>query len=686
MSTTINFNQWDSAPAQTPTASPRKKRGTDLWEFHEYQPPVSAPSQTVTAVLPNPHQLAVAYSTQDYYLNQEYPVPTQTVTNVPNPQQVAVAYSTQDYYLNQEYPAPSQTVTAVPNPHQLAVAYSTQDYYLNQEYSAPSQTVTNVPNPQQLAVAYPTQDYYLNQEYSAPSQTMTAVPNPQQVQEVLQPPLEVQGQTERDASATFSYAKTIWIEIDDETLKKLKSHGVTKVQQWAGKSLHQVFNGSQKIMSLEDAKMINANVPEPIIPTTLPKVKVVYFTVDPIIRERLKPISASMITPLLERIGVNEENFWYLKLYTDSVQTKHAEEYNEYFRQHNLGANTQNTGVFDLERILNLGNDEPIETTKKLEALIKFEPEHLKKLTDIRIEAKHPKKSMERSKNDYSLYRVFEKNFFRFRKDTKTISLKNAILINKISGDEIFKINEEAVQKYSIHQGQVKELESVLEGGNRHNKIRTLMRAIKYGKRNFVTVQEAKVLNAHLKTNPFGFASYLSSATQEAEDAFKQLSKDAFEDAFKQLSDLPTHARGKKRKSRGKKRKSTTSSEDPATLRSKKRRTQADDQQIPLNVNQGSFQELQTPVVAFNASVTLPQESIISPETTVMPEEFNSPVGSNAFAETNQNDSSSALFSPSELFQEFNGFEPDEVNDGKNSILDSSDWTFLDSISEDFNQ
>jgi hypothetical protein len=558
MSIKNNLNPWDSAPAQTPTASPPKKRGTDLWKFHEYQPRVSAP--------------------------------TQTVTNVPNPQQIAVAYSTHDYYSHQ---------------------------------------------------------------YSNPGQFVTVAPGTQHVPEVLQTPLEVQGQTERDASATFSYAKTIWIEIDEETQKKLKSHGEAKVQKWAaGKVLSKVFYNSKKNMSLYDAKMINANAPEPIIPTTLPKVKVVRFTVDPIIRERLKPISASKIRPLLESIGVDEKTFHSLKLYTGSVKTKHAEKYNEYFRRHNLGANTQNTDVFDLERILNLGNDEPIETTKKLEAFIKIEPEHQKKLTEI-------------SKN---VYAVFKKNFLQLNKNAQTISLKNAILINKISGDEIFKINEEAVQKYSIHQDQVKELESVLaEDKPTDIKIRTLMRAIKYGKRKFVTAQEAEDLNAHLKSNPFGFASYLSSATQEAEDAFKQ------------LPDLPTHARGKKRKS-------TTSSEDPATLRSKKQRTQADDQQIPLNVNQGSFQELQTPGVAFNASVTLPQESIISLETTALPEEFNSPVGSNAFAETNQNESSSAPFSPLDLFQDFNGFEPAELNNGENIILDSSDWNFLDSINEDFNQ
>ena len=198
-----------------------------------------------------------------------------------------------------------------------------------------------------------------------------------------------------------------------------------------------IVNGSQKNITLYDAKRINDHAPKPIFEIT-PK-KITTFPIDPIIRNRLKRITAQSIKPLLKELGVPEASFNTLKYTTRSVTVEHAKKYNDYFRQHNLGANTPHTNVFDLERIFNLANNEKIdEKTKKLEAFIEIKPVHQEKLKEL-------------SRETYrQLIGILGHHFDQILSNTKTISIKNAVLINRISGNDIFELNEEAVQTFSI--------------------------------------------------------------------------------------------------------------------------------------------------------------------------------------------------------------------------------------------
>ena len=98
---------------------------------------------------------------------------------------------------------------------------------------------------------------------------------------------------------------------------------------------------------------------------------------------------------------------------------------------------------------------------------------------------------------------------------------------------------------------------------------------------------------------------------------------------------------------------SATASEDPAASRSKRQRTDADDQQwttldvnafsfykeAPSLSNQGSFQEISSGQLS-NAQAALPQAINSPPETVAVSQEFDSPFDFNATGETDRSENS----------------------------------------------
>lgn len=207
------------------------------------------------------------------------------------------------------------------------------------------------------------------------------------------------------------------------------------------------------------------------------------------------------------------------------------------------------------------------------------------------------KEKMEKlsSENWKRLCYIIGVNFHHIVSRHKTISIKNAIIINEVAGDKIFNINEEYVKKYSIQ-------------------------------------------------------------------------------------DLLTPAKGRKRQL-------PASSENPAALCSKKQRTDANDQPTTINVNAPFLHPIpvyvyRDPSPEIRASTAPQEESIISPETNVAFEEFNSTFDSNATAETKQSESPSVPSSASNSSEVFKGFEFDELNNDEmedfwnnvNTLSDWSDW------------
>ena len=104
----------------------------------------------------------------------------------------------------------------------------------------------------------------------------------------------------------------------------------------------------------------------------------------------------------------------------------------------------------------------------------------------------------------------------------KTISVKNAVLIHKISGKTIFTFNKEAVEKIPILPAHLDELESLIqkfddEGKKLDGTIRQKIHSFKSQNQNEVTRELAEAINSLVGKKVFDFDSILDQAVQEAE-------------------------------------------------------------------------------------------------------------------------------------------------------------------------
>src|SRR5579871_2605852 len=123
------------------------------------------------------------------------------------------------------------------------------------------------------------------------------------------------------------------------------------------------------------------------------------------------------------------------------------------------------------------------EKTSKIEAFIGIEPEHktnLKKISTIAYRK--------------IIQIIGVSCFHHLRDNVKTISLKNAIVINEIAGI-IFAIEEKAVKKYAINQDQKDELLTALELPDLDKKMRKKIYKIGEGKITYLNPEDAKQSN-----------------------------------------------------------------------------------------------------------------------------------------------------------------------------------------------
>ena len=223
-----------------------------------------------------------------------------------------------------------------------------------------------------------------------------------------------QSQPAKGTSRTPSYAETTRIRVDDKARGILLYYGRTKIAAWTGKNLAKIIDGTQTHITVRDARLINQYAATQVFNLTAENV--VEFTVDSIIRDRLKPIKLAEAQPALDELGATETEFYGLKYKISSVTTKDAETYHRHL----------NSILFDKERVFILACNEPIVEKKEKGAMIEITPDHRKKLRGLSPECKQ------------ELIDNVGANFKNLLKKTKKLSEECAAQINKISGEDIF--------------------------------------------------------------------------------------------------------------------------------------------------------------------------------------------------------------------------------------------------------
>ncbi len=226
--------------------------------------------------------------------------------------------------------------------------------------------------------------------------------------------VEAQSQPAKGTSRTPSYADTTRIRVDGTAKATLRSYGNTKIAAWTGKNLAKIIDGTQTHITVRDARLINQYADTPVFNLTAENV--VEFTVDSIIRDRLKSIKLAEAQPALDELGATEREFYGLKYTISSITTKDAETYHRHL----------NSIIFDKERVFILACNEPIVEKKEKGAMIEITPDHRTKLRGLSAECKQ------------KLIDNIGANFKNFLIKTKKLSVENAEVIHQISGQIIF--------------------------------------------------------------------------------------------------------------------------------------------------------------------------------------------------------------------------------------------------------
>ena len=331
---------------------------------------------------------------------------------------------------------------------------------------------------------------------SVSTQTVTTCQAAQQASVVR----EIQGELETEKTEigkAVSFAETTKVFVDDTVRKKLKLYGESKIKSWTGKGI----NLGAKTISVRDARMINEKAGVQVIDLNAENIKIDRFTIDDVIREQLENIT-NLAKPC------RELGFWAGELSdikkgrSITIGKEHADAYNSYFERN----------VFDSKRIFQLALTEPIfEKEKKLS-------EH----TWIAIEVEHRKELM-LLPNKKEIRRWIGGRVSAVISEVQiTITVKDAVLIHKISGKTIFTFNEEAVAKIPILPAHLDELESLIQkfDDERKNLDRTIRRKIHYFKsrnQKEVARELAEEINALVGKKVFDLKSILDQAVQEAE-------------------------------------------------------------------------------------------------------------------------------------------------------------------------
>ena len=246
--------------------------------------------------------------------------------------------------------------------------------------------------------------------------------------------------------------------------------------------------------------MVNEKAGVQVVDLNAENIKIDRFTIDDIIRGQLEHITN--LTNPCEELGFAAGELGEIKegRYI-TIGKERADAYNGYFKRN----------LFDSKRIFQLALTEPIfEKEKKLS-------EH----TWIAIGDEHRKELM-LLPNKNEIRRWIGVGVFRADRKMQKISVKNAVLIHKISGKTIFTFNKEAVEKIPILPAHLDELESLIqkfdeEGKKLDGTILQKIHHFKSQNQNEVTRELAEAINSLVGKKVFDFDSILDQAVQEAE-------------------------------------------------------------------------------------------------------------------------------------------------------------------------
>ncbi len=334
--------------------------------------------------------------------------------------------------------------------------------------------------------------------YFVPPQTVTTPRAVQQVPVVSQPP----GKPEKKKTGKrISFAETTKISIDDTIRGKLEVYGNSTLKSWTGKSAL----CAAKSISVRDLRIINEEAGTDVIDLNAENIKIVTFTIDSVIRERLKDIPN--LSEPCRALGFSVTHLSEIKRgRSDTVNKERADAYNGYFKW----------DLFDWKRIFQLAVSEPIsKKEKKLSerTWITIEDEHRKELNLL---LKDPR---QRERLTSCLGRGFADTICKTQIDILVI---DAVRVHKISGKIIFTFNKQALKKLPILPAHLKELKSFIqkidsEGIKIDATIRHKIRMLEFRNQITITREFAEELNSLVGKNVFDFDSILGQVVKEAE-------------------------------------------------------------------------------------------------------------------------------------------------------------------------
>ncbi len=261
---------------------------------------------------------------------------------------------------------------------------------------------------------------YAAQNVIGSQYVVAALPGTVEAQERPQP--------EEAMSQTTSYAVQTWIKVSDKARTDLSACKGPKIKEWTGKSLDKVINGAQKHITVREARLINLKANAPVFDITAENV--LKFPIDQIIRDRLTRISPN-------QIKVNRYHLNRLTNIIRSIKAEKAKEYND-----SIGFQ-----LFDKERVFDLANNEPIVDKMPIITSIQIEPNHRKNLQAL--SAEHITK----------LRKIFGDKFINVLYRNQTISIDEAKLISKVSGQDVFELKKGAPDLPAPSQGTKRPLD-----------------------------------------------------------------------------------------------------------------------------------------------------------------------------------------------------------------------------------
>ncbi len=325
---------------------------------------------------------------------------------------------------------------------------------------------------------------------------------------IFQPEGAKETQSESDSSPSF--AESTYLKIDEQAAKRLCDlkieTGLSEIISWIGFQRSYLIRNSDKI-SIRDARLINDHSEQPIF--EIDKDHLVEFKVTEAARNTLELLYKEDCYDKEELETPPAFLYKIITRHTLSISKKNADKIDEFFHK----------DVFGSHQIFESACAEDI---KKKQNRIDND-----KLTLI----KYDKKSKEKVRKFDSATNTKISNIIgsiMYQSHYSSINVRNALVVNKVSGSEIFNFSVANLKYVPISDDTHDRFSTSLENKTKTGKVtmrdierrlklpKSCLCGIKKRKNNRILYSTADKLNKYFKKKIFDFKQILQDAQQEA--------------------------------------------------------------------------------------------------------------------------------------------------------------------------